>query len=97
MSLDDFNLAWRKIIESVMPHAKQVAYIISPTAMLQDEPAPVDHAFEMVSPFRDTDWRMQRRIIVPYTTYQFTGSDVARAREERRMLPLYRDLVVLAP
>ena len=97
MSLDDFNAAWCKIVKTVMPHAKQVAYIISPTTLLQDEPAPVDHAFQMLSPFLDNGWSMWHRIMVPYTTYQFTGIDVERARDARRMLPLYRDLVVLAP
>jgi hypothetical protein len=49
----------------------------------------------MLSPFVDSPWRVERRIIVPYSTQQATGQQVTWARENRRLLKLYRDLVVL--
>jgi hypothetical protein len=42
-------------------------------------------------------WHVERRIIVPYQTQQATGQQVTWARENKRMLKLYRDLVVLVP
>lgn len=97
MSLDDFNTAWHDIIKAVMPHAKQIAYIISPSVQCEDALSPVDHAFDMAVPFYEEGWHIERRIIVPYQTQQATGSQVVWARENKRMLKLYRDLVVMMP
>jgi hypothetical protein len=49
----------------------------------------------MLTPFVSAKWRVERRIIVPFTTGQATGQQVTWARDNRRMLKLYRDLVVL--
>jgi hypothetical protein len=51
----------------------------------------------MLAPFSDHGWHIERRIIVPYNTQQATGQQVTWARENKRMLKLYRDLVVLTP
>jgi hypothetical protein len=40
--------------------------------------------------------KVKRRIIVPYQTQQATGQHVTWARENKRLLKLYRDLVVLS-
>jgi hypothetical protein len=42
-------------------------------------------------------YRIHRRIIVTYQTQQATGQQVTWARENRRLLKLYRDLVILEP
>lgn len=95
MDLDAFYAAWRKVVKAVIGHATRVAYIISPTQL--EDGTVVDHATDMLRPFWDEGWRVERRIIVPYSTQQATGQQVTWARENKRMLKLYRDLVVMAP
>jgi hypothetical protein len=94
MSLSDFYAAWDRVVEAISGHAKRAAFIISPT---QNEDGSVeDHAFEMAGSFHAAGWRTERRIIVPYSTQQATGQQVTWARENKRLLKLYRDLVVVS-
>lgn len=93
--LDDFYDAWHQVVKSVVQHTQRVAYIISPTQ--NEDGSVVDHATDMLAPFHDEGWKVERRIIVPYSTQQATGQQVTWARENKRMLKLYRDLVVLTP
>jgi hypothetical protein len=95
MALDTFYDAWHSVVKTVLPHARRIAYIISPTQ--RDDGSVVDHATDMLAPFSDHGWHIERRIIVPYNTQQATGQQVTWARENKRMLKLYRDLVVLTP
>ena len=95
MDLEAFYAAWEKVVKAVVGHARRVAYIISPTQL--DDGSVVDHATDMLRPFWAEGWRVERRIIVPYSTQQATGQQVTWAREHRRMLKLYRDLVVMRP
>lgn len=94
-TLDEFNADWRTIAKMCMEHTGRVAYIISPTQLADG--SVVDHATGMLQPFLAEGWRVERRIIVPYSTQQATGQQVTWARENRRLLKLYRDLVVLTP
>jgi tRNA1(Val) A37 N6-methylase TrmN6 len=93
MDIDSFYAAWWKIAEACMEHAGRIAYIISPTQ--NEDGSVVDHATDMLRPFAADGWRVERRIIVPYSTQQATGQQVTWARDNKRMLKLYRDLVVL--
>jgi hypothetical protein len=95
MDIERFNAAWDTIVEHVLSRAKRIAYIISPTQ--QEDGSVVDHAFGLLAPFAGTGWQIERRIIVPYSTQQATGQQVTWARDDKRMLKLYRDLVVLTP
>jgi hypothetical protein len=98
MDRDAFRSAWESVAKACMDHlsdAGRIAYIISPTQM--DDGSVVDHAYEMALPFTDAGWSIDRRIIVPYSTQQATGQQVEWAREKKRMLKLYRDLVVVRP
>lgn len=95
MDLGAFNDAWAAVVDAAVKHAKRIAYIISPTQ--NDDGSVVDHATDMLAPFRNRGWKVERRIIVTYSTQQATGQQVTWARENRRMLKLYRDLVVLSP
>jgi hypothetical protein len=92
--LDEFYANWASVAKATMEHTSRVAYIISPTQL--DDGSVADHATEMLAPFLDEGWRVERRIIVPYQTQQATGQQVEWARENKRLLKLYRDLVVLA-
>ena len=92
--LADFYAAWALIAKAAMEHAGLVVYIISPTQL--DDGHVVDHATDMLAPFHENGWRVERRIIVTYQTQQATGQQVTWARENKRLLKLYRDLVVMA-
>jgi hypothetical protein len=96
-SLDDFYDAWRKVIETIQPKLAEgghVAFIISPTQL--EDGTVVDHAFDMAMICRGAGLKIDRRIVVPYSTQQATGQQVEWARDKKRMLKLYRDLVVLS-
>lgn len=95
VSLDDYYAAWTAVAKTCMEHTGRIAYIISPTQL--EDGTVVDHATDMLAPFFAEGWRIERRIIVPYSTQQATGQQVTWAREKKRLLKLYRDLVVLVP
>ena len=97
MTLPDFNAAWVKLLKACRSHLSdggKVAYIISPTED-KDAGVVIDHAMEMAAAAMGAGYRIHRRIIVTYQTQQATGQQVTWARENRRLLKLYRDLVVL--
>jgi hypothetical protein len=94
MDIGTFYAAWEQVAKTCMEHAGRVAYIISPTQC--EDGTVVDHATEMLAPFTGNGWRVERRIVVPYQTQQATGQQVEWARANKRLLKLYRDLVVLA-
>jgi hypothetical protein len=86
-----------KLLKDCRGHLNEggkVAYIISPTED-KDAGVVVDHAMEMAAAALSNGYRIHRRIIVTYQTQQATGQQVTWARESRRLLKLYRDLVVL--
>lgn len=93
MELDTFYDAWSRIAKICIERADRVAYIISPTQ--NEDGSVVDHATDMLETFHSEGWKVERRIIVPYSTQQATGQQVTWARENKRMLKLYRDLVVM--
>lgn len=95
MTLDEFMAAWETVVKTVAEHTTgHIAYIISPT---QTDDGVVDHAFEMYRACVDLGLKPERRIIVTYNTQQATGQQVTWARDNRRLLKLYRDLVVFRP
>jgi DNA-binding transcriptional regulator YdaS (Cro superfamily) len=95
MTLENFNAAWAVVAKTVMQRTQRAAYVVSPTQL--DDGSVVDHATDMLAPFRDEGWAVERRIIVTYNTQQATGQQVTWARESKRLLKLYRDLVIVAP
>lgn len=98
MDYPAFLTAWRKIVDECKAHlvdSARLAFIISPTQL--DNGRVVDHAYDMASECVMAGFTEDRRIIVPYNTQQATGQQVTWARENKRLLKLYRDLVVLTP
>lgn len=96
MSLDDFYTAWTAIIKTCAAHIApngRIAYIISPTQC--EDGSVIDHTTDMLEACWKAKLKVERRIIVPYSTQQATGQQVTWARENRRLLKLYRDLVIL--
>lgn len=96
MPLDNFYTAWADIIKTCSAHIApkgRIAYIISPTQC--EDGSVVDHTTDMLRACWDAELTVERRIIVPYSTQQATGQQVTWARENCRLLKLYRDLVIL--
>jgi hypothetical protein len=93
MDLAAFYDAWTTVLGAAKGRAERVAYIISPTQ--NEDGSVVDHATDMLRSAWDVGFTVERRIIVTYSTQQATGQQVTWARENRRLLKLYRDLVVL--
>lgn len=99
MTLPDFNKAWSDLLKACKTHLSpggKIAYIISPTED-KEGGVVVDHAMEMAAAAMAIGYRIHRRIIVTYQTQQATGQQVTWARENRRLLKLYRDLIILEP
>jgi hypothetical protein len=95
MDLEPFYDAWASVLKATSDRAERVAYVISPTQL--DDGTVVDHATDMLRVAWDIGYTVERRIIVTYQTQQATGQQVEWARENKRLLKLYRDLVVLRP
>lgn len=95
MPIDHFMVSWAQVVKNAkakLADGGRVAFIVSPTQL--EDGAVVDHAVAMALVFGHK-MRIERRIIVPYQTQQATGQQVTWARENKRLLKLYRDLVVL--
>jgi adenine-specific DNA-methyltransferase len=98
MTYDEFMASWHSVVKTCMDHIDdggRMAFIISPTQL--DDGTVIDHATEMTEVCVGEGLTVDRRIIVPYNTQQATGQQVTWARENKRLLKLYRDLVVLRP
>jgi len=94
MTLDEWCDAWVKVLKACAGRAKRIAYIISPTQ--NDDGTVVDHATDMLQAAWDAGLTVDRRIIATYSSQQATGQQVTWARDNKRMLKLYRDLVILS-
>lgn len=97
MSLDEFMAAWERTVKVCADHIAgggHLAFIISPSV---DGDRVVDHAFDMYRTCVDAGLNQHRRVIVTYNTQQATGQQVTWARDNRQLLKLYRDLVVMKP
>jgi len=60
---------------------------------LEDQPY-IDHAFNCYQIFLKTGFKAHQRVSCPLSTQQYTGYDVKRAKEEKRMLGIVRDLLI---
>lgn len=95
MPLDGFMAAWAAVVRACVPHLAaggHLAFIIGPT---YDGTRVYDHAFDLARVAWDCGFVTERRFIVTYTTQQANGTEVTWARDHKRHLMLYRDLVVL--
>jgi DNA methylase len=99
MDIDGFMATWAALVKECQSHLAEngrLAYIVSPAqdGALADGVV-VDLATLMLRPCWDAGLDVDRRVIVTYSTQQATGQAVEAARGHRKMLKLYRDLVVL--
>lgn len=96
MDLAGFLAVWRAALDGIAKHASRIAFIVSPAQVggLADGIV-VDLAYDMWGEAVMAGFTPERRIIVTYNTQQATGQQVEAAREHRKLLKLYRDLVVM--
>jgi len=72
-----------------------LAFVISASQWKVDEHQRVDHALDFIKMAEMFGWKVHERIICPYSTEQYSGTHVNIVKEEKIMLNLYRDLVVM--
>ena len=97
MSLDNFLAAWQKTIRTCAAHIAPdglIAFIVSP-AEDTDSNRVVDLALLMYRLSEEQGLRCRRRVIALYNTQQANGQQVTWARTNKKLLKLYRDIVVL--
>lgn len=97
MSWLDFSTAWTAIMRAVAERVNRCAFIVSPAQVggLADGNV-MDLAYQMAGDAGMAGWNIERRIIVTYSTQQATGQQVDAARKHKKLLKLYRDLVVMS-
>jgi DNA-binding transcriptional regulator YdaS (Cro superfamily) len=99
MPLDEFMAAWSSTVKVCAEHVDaggHIAFIVSPAQVgTLASGHVVDLAHLMYNAAEAAGLTCERRIIVPYSTQQATGQQLDAAREHRKLLKLYRDLVVL--
>jgi hypothetical protein len=91
LGLDEFHVALTGIIQNCLSRADYVALIIGSSEFLGGDRRGKDHASEVLKLVKG---ELIQRIIVPYTTQQYAAHDVIRAKGEKYMLNLYRDLMI---
>lgn len=95
LTLREYNDAMAKIFAAttaVLRPGGHLAVIVSDSRVKGQV---YDHAFEFGKALRSQGWQPVERVIVPYTTQQVSAPELVQAREQRRMLRLYRDLIIV--
>ena len=100
MALDAFLAAWASVVKTCVKHLAadgRLAFIASPTDDKDDHAVHrvVDLPLLMYDACRQAGLRVVQRIIVPYPTQAASAPQVEWARKEKKLLKLYRDLLVM--
>lgn len=96
MSLETFSDCWYDIVKLCFQHQKTgsyLAFIVSPAEDKENDRV-VDLGFIMYDGCINAGYTPHRRIIATYNTQQATGQQVTWARDQKKLLKLYRDVVV---
>jgi hypothetical protein len=96
MDLAAFMHAWDAMLTACAGHLQAdgcLAYIIASSV---DGDVVRDHAMDMWKVAKEYGWTSVGRIIVPYQAHHYTEQQITWARENKRCLNIYRDLVILA-
>jgi len=93
MSLDDFYKTMNHLFDEISDRKiSKIALVISPT-QYPNNLVFEDHIFKFDKMLHDK-YEIEMRYILPYSTQQYNGTQVERAKEEKICLSLNRDLVV---
>lgn len=94
LDLREFYQTMGAVFEQAFKSLKSgghLAVLIGPT---QENGTVHDHALEFSTMLPEKGFAYENRVIIPYTTQQVSGFDVAQAKKSRFLLKLHRDLLV---
>lgn len=103
LSLDDFYKRLVQLILVALHRLRTGGHLVLLIGATQSDRAFIDHTLEITMQLAERQRMALRkngrlvlvqRIIVPYTTQQFSGADVAQGRKSRMLLKGYRDLLI---
>lgn len=97
MPLDKFYATFEKFAKELYKKMKEGSYItfIIQGTQWKNDMKLEDHAFKMYRILEDVGFAFEQRIICPYSTEQYNAQMVEKAKKEKIILTLYRDLVVM--
>jgi len=96
MKLDQFYDSMNNLfslLKKKMKDGGHLAFIISGTQWPNDL-IYEDHAFELMKMLDKLGLKEEQRVICPYSTQQYNGNQIDKAKKERIFLNLHRDLVI---
>ncbi len=97
VSLDKFY-QWNEIliknIKKKLSKNGYITYVISGTAQKDTNYKREDHAIKITNIFIKNQFELIERIVLPYSSEQYNGTQVNIAKDKKIMLNLYRDLMV---
>lgn len=94
MPLDLFHEAIARIIDESYDYISLDGYVALIVGQSRFEGVAVDHYTEIAKKLK-RHWQIKERIIVPYTTQQYSALQVSQAEKGRFVLKHYSDLVIL--
>lgn len=94
LPLPKFNAALVRVIKAAHKRLQQGGHLSMIIGATQDAGHFVDHTAYMLAQAEQIGYELSQRIIVPYTTQQFSAADVSQARKSKMMLKGYRDLLI---
>lgn len=95
MTKEEFYQNMNKLAENISDRkVKRIAYLIRPIWETGDEWQWVDPMFDMFDVLKK-DYRIETRYVIPYSSQQYTGLWVDRAKKKEKCLILNRELMVL--
>lgn len=97
------NMSLEKFYESITSFIKNIKKKLSKTGKIaliiqgsqwKNNLVLEDHAFEIAKQMDKLGFKIQQRIICPYSTEQYNAQQVTKAKENKICLQTYRDLIV---
>lgn len=80
---------------SILASNGKIALILKPMNEKMLEGEWLDLTFDCLTMAKKQGYKLLKRISAPLSTQQFTANDVTRAKEQRTMLNILRDIVIL--
>ena len=95
MKIEEFYESMNNLIKELKKKMKTgyVALVIQGTQWKNNYKLE-DHAIKLYNLFEKNGFTFEQRIILPYSTEQYNAQQVIKAKENKFMLTIYRDLIV---
>ena len=97
MGLEEFYITLQLFIKRIaekMNKGSYIALIIQATQWKNENKYREDHAYELMKIIEKLGFKLEQRIICPYSTEQYNAQMVEYAKKNKLCLQTYRDLVV---